>query len=104
VPGRARLGGQNVTMAFIASSFTIPFLGLDRPVVDRTGLSGNFNFVIEFTPQVDAPLPAGVNFEPDPAGPTFQEALKEQAGLKLDAATGPVDVVVFDHAEAPTEN
>jgi uncharacterized protein (TIGR03435 family) len=104
VPGRARLGGQNVTMAFIASSFTIPFLGLDRPVVDRTGLSGNFDFVIEFTPQVDAPLPAGVNFEPDPAGPTFQEALKEQAGLKLDAATGPVDVVVFDHAEAPTEN
>jgi uncharacterized protein (TIGR03435 family) len=103
-PGRVRAGARNVSMALIASSFTNPFLGVDRPIVDQTALTGTFDFVIEFTPQIDTPLPPGANFTPDPTGPTFQEALKEQLGLKLDSATGSVDVFVVDHIEQPSEN
>jgi uncharacterized protein (TIGR03435 family) len=103
-PGRIRVGARNVPMAFIATSLTIPSLGIDRPVVDQTGLTGTFDFVIEFSPQIDTPLPPGANLTPDPNGPTLQEALKEQLGLKLDPATGSVDVFVVDHIEQPAEN
>jgi uncharacterized protein (TIGR03435 family) len=72
--------------------------GTDRPVLDKTGLTGEFDFIIEFSPAV----PPGSNFQPDPNGPTFQEALKEQLGLKLDSQTGPVDVFVIDHIEEPS--
>ena len=60
---------------------------LDRPVLDQTGLSGSFDFIIEWTPQINGPLPPGANFQPDETGPTFLEALKEQLGLKLDSQT-----------------
>jgi uncharacterized protein (TIGR03435 family) len=103
-PGRIRLGARNVAMALFASSFTTPVLGVDRPVVDQTGLTGTFDFVIEFTPQIDTPLPPGVNFTPDPTGPTFQKAMKEQLGLKLDPGTGSMVVLTVDHIEQPTEN
>jgi uncharacterized protein (TIGR03435 family) len=102
--GRIRIGARDVTMATIASGMTSPFLGVDRPVVDQTGLSGNFDFTVEFSPTVDTPLPPGVNFTPDPDGPTFQEALKDQLGLKLDAQTGSADVFIVDHIEPPSEN
>lgn len=105
VSGRIRLGARNMTMATIASSFSIPQLsGVDAPIVDKTGLTGTFDFVIEFTPQLNGPLPPGVNFQPDESGPTFAEALKEQLGLKLESQKGPVDVVVIDHVEEPSEN
>jgi uncharacterized protein (TIGR03435 family) len=91
-------------MGLISTSFTIPVLGVDRPVVDQTGLTGTFDFVIEFSPQIDTPLPPGANFTPDTTGPTFQEALKEQLGLKLDPGTGSVEVLTVDHIEQPSEN
>jgi uncharacterized protein (TIGR03435 family) len=94
-----------MTMATIASSFSIPQLsGVDAPIVDKTGLTGTFDFVIEFTPQINGPLPPGVNFQPDESGPTFAEALKEQLGLKLESQKGSVDVIVLDHVEEPSEN
>jgi uncharacterized protein (TIGR03435 family) len=104
-PGRIRLGARNMAMAMIATSFSIPQLsGADRPIVDRTGLTGKYDWVIEFTPQLNGPLPPGVNFTPDPDGPTFLEALKEQLGLKLEPQTGPVETIVVDHVEEPSEN
>jgi len=104
-PGRIHLGARNMAMAMIATSFSIPQLsGADRPIVDKTGLTGKYDWAIEFTPQLNGPLPPGVNFTPDPDGPTFLEALKEQLGLKLEPQTGPVDVIVVDHVEEPTEN
>jgi uncharacterized protein (TIGR03435 family) len=100
-PGRNRVGARNVPMAMIASIFSISaFSGADRPVIDRTGLAGEYDFVIEWTPEVRA----GANFQPDETGPTFLEALKEQLGLKLDSQTGPVDVIVVDHMEEPSVN
>jgi len=75
---------------------------LSRPVLDQTGLSGTLDFVIEWTPEFNGPPPP--NFQPDPSGPTFLEALKEQLGLKLQPQTGPVDVLVIDHVEEPSPN
>jgi len=72
--------------------------------LDKTGLSGTFDFTLEFTPQINGPLPPGANFQPDPTGPTFLQALKEQLGLQLDSKTGLVDVIVVDHVDHPSEN
>jgi uncharacterized protein (TIGR03435 family) len=82
-------------------SFT-RFTGVDRPVVDKTGLSGKFDFVIEYTPQINGPVPS--DFVPDSSGPTLEEALKEQLGLRLEATKGPVDVLAIDHVEEPSAN
>jgi uncharacterized protein (TIGR03435 family) len=76
--------------------------------LDQTGLSGTFDFSIDFTPEVNGP-PGGMratqpDFQPDPTGPTFLEALKEQLGLRLESTTGPVDVLVIDHVEEPSAN
>jgi uncharacterized protein (TIGR03435 family) len=104
-PGRFRGGARNVPIAMLTSMMSIPQItGVDRPVLDKSGLSGTYDFVIEFTPQLTGPLPPGANFQPDPNGPTFMEALKEQLGLKLESQTGPVDVIVVDHVEPPSEN
>jgi len=77
---------------------------VDRPVLDRTGLTGNFDFAIEFTPQYGAGLPASSNFRPDTTGPTFEQALKEQLGLKLESQMGPMDFLVIDYIETPSAN
>jgi uncharacterized protein (TIGR03435 family) len=104
-PGRFRGGARNVPLAMLASTVSIPEItGVDRPVLDKTGLTGTYDFVIEFTPQFTGPVPPGANFQPDPTGPTFLEALKEQLGLKLESQTGPVDVIVVDHVDHPSEN
>jgi len=98
-----KFGARNVTMPFIANQLTA--MGhLDRPVLDQTGLSGVFDFTLEWVPEIDGPLPPGVEAHPDPAGLTFMEAVNEQLGLKLQSQKGPVDVLVVDHVERPSEN
>ena len=95
-------GSRNTTMALIAGG--LPSLGrLARPVVDQTGLSGRVDFTLEWSPEL--PGPQGPN-EPqvDLQGPSFMEALKEQLGLKLEPTKGPIQVLVVDHVEKPTEN
>jgi uncharacterized protein (TIGR03435 family) len=99
-----RAGARNVPMELIASSMTGGVSGLNRPVLDRTGLTGKFDFAIEFSPQPDVPSAPGANFRPDPTGPTFMEALKEQLGLKLEPLTGPFDALVIDNVEEPSAN
>jgi uncharacterized protein (TIGR03435 family) len=102
VPGRRRLVGRGVTIGLIAIYVTNSLVGVDRPVVDRTGLSGNFDFSIEFTPETNGP--PSPDFQPDATGPTFLEALQDQLGLKLEPTTGPVSAFVVDHAERPSPN
>jgi uncharacterized protein (TIGR03435 family) len=85
-----------------------PFLSqsVDRTVVDRTGLSGAFDFTLEFAPDLGpGAQPGGTASAPDPsAPPSIFTALQEQLGLKLEPQTGPVDVLVIDHVEQPSEN
>jgi uncharacterized protein (TIGR03435 family) len=104
-PGRVRAGARDMALAEIGTTFIFTeAVGVDRPVVDGTGLAGKYDFAIEWTPEINGPLPPGVNFQPDPSGPTFLQALKEQLGLKLDPQTGRVDVLVIDHVEEPSQN
>jgi uncharacterized protein (TIGR03435 family) len=83
---------------------------LGRPVVDKTGLAGKYDFVLEWTPDVAADARAqgfgnGIT-EPAPApgGPTIFTALQEQLGLRLESQKGPVPNIVIDRVEKPSEN
>jgi uncharacterized protein (TIGR03435 family) len=83
---------------------------LRRPVIDKTGLTGKYDFVLEFTPDLSGiPLPAGFttndgNNATDP-GTNIASAVEKQLGLKLTSTKGKLDVIVVDRAEkVPTEN
>jgi uncharacterized protein (TIGR03435 family) len=81
---------------------------LGRTVVDRTGLTGNFDVSMEWAPDEtqamqwppDVPRPPQSNA----AGPSLFAAIQEQLGLKLESAKGPVEVIVIDRAERPSDN
>jgi uncharacterized protein (TIGR03435 family) len=80
-----------------------------RPVVDRTGLTGLYDFTLRwaFDPTQGAGPLAGRSLgspvaASDPDAPTLFTALQEQLGLKLDSQRAPMDVVVIDHIERPT--
>ncbi|MNC86456.1 hypothetical protein D3C83_21220 [compost metagenome] len=74
-----------------------------RIVEDRTGLAGGFDFDLEFA-RDPAAAPAGALPPPDADLPSIFTALQEQLGLKLEAARAPVEVLVIDRVERPTEN
>ena len=84
---------------------------LSRTVVDRTGLTGEYDFTLDYTPD-NIPTPAhgeadsGSKSEmpADQGGPSIFTAVEEQLGLKLEATKGMVDVIVIDHIDPPTEN
>ncbi len=78
-----------------------------RPVVDKTGLTGAYDFSLRFAPEPGSfgPLgapPPGVLPAPDPDAPNLYTAVQEQLGLKMESARGPVEVVVIDRLEKPT--
>ncbi len=84
-------------------------LVLDRPVIDKTGLPSRFNIHLKFsrnesTPGLREPVPDAPSTASDPSGPTIFTAIQEQLGLKLVASKGPVEFMVIDHVERPTEN
>jgi uncharacterized protein (TIGR03435 family) len=104
VPGCFRIGARDVPMAMFAMLFSSPLTGVDRPLLDRTGLTGKFDVIIEFTPQPNGPPRPDATPPSTDTGPTFLEALKDQLGLKLESTTGPVDTLVIDHIEEPSPN
>ena len=72
-----------------------------RTVVDRTGLSGTYDIDLHWA--IDVPL-RGDTPPPPADGPSIFTAVQEQLGLKLESTRGPVDVLVIDHIERPTED
>jgi uncharacterized protein (TIGR03435 family) len=68
-----------------------------RPVLDRTGLKGTYDIDVSWTPDQ-----ASVDADAPPDRPSIFTAVREQLGLKLESARGPVDVLVIDHVERPT--
>lgn len=108
--GRGQLSGDAVQLQMLANALSNQ---LGRPVIDRTGLKGNFDFNLEWTPDpgqsggpFGGPPPPGVDAPPppDPNGPSIFTAVQEQLGLRLESSKGPVDLLVLDHVEKPSEN
>jgi bla regulator protein BlaR1 len=83
---------------------------VNRTVVDQTGLAGNYDLDLQWTPdqmpQGRGDPPPGAPALPaiDPNGPSIFTAVQEQLGLKLESTKGPVGVVVIDRVEHPTED
>jgi len=102
-PGLLKTGGRNVTLSFIADTFSAG-VGFDRPMIDATGLPGTFDFTLEFAPERRGPGSNAADAPADPAGPTFAEALRDQLGIKLQSQKGLVNVPVLDHVERPSAN
>ena len=77
-----------------------------RPVVDRTGLTGNWQFVMTFAQErrLGPDGPGEALPPPDPNLPSFFSALQEQLGLKLEATKAPFDVTVIDSVDHPTDD
>jgi uncharacterized protein (TIGR03435 family) len=105
-PGLISAGG--ITMARLAEILSG---SVARTVVDRTGLSGNYELDLTYTPDAAAggqpagpPPPGAPALNIDPNGPSLVTAIQEQLGLKLEATRGPVVVTVIDRIERPTED
>jgi uncharacterized protein (TIGR03435 family) len=74
---------------------------LDRPVVDKTGIEGFFDFKLDYA---EAELQPDPNPAPNAAAADIFAAIQEQLGLKLETTKAPIDVLVVDKIEKPTEN
>jgi uncharacterized protein (TIGR03435 family) len=95
----SRLGfitAGGVTMTEVAANIIRP---AGRPVIDRTGLQGGYDFDLKWVP--DEILRAATR---PIDGPSFAVALEEQLGLRLEAARAPIEVVVVESVERPSEN
>jgi uncharacterized protein (TIGR03435 family) len=97
------LPARNATMSQFASMMQRAVL--DRPVLDKTGLSGRYDFDLEWTPddtQFGGNLPP---VSPENARkPDLFAALQQQLGLRLESARAPVDAIVIDSVQRPPEN
>jgi uncharacterized protein (TIGR03435 family) len=79
--------------------------GLDRPIADKTGLSGTFDLHLEFgIDQATPTFQAFANPAEPSSGASIFTAIQEQLGLKLEATRGPGDFIVVDRIERPSEN
>ena len=98
------VGGRLICIRFnILGLINILSSTLGNPVVDKTGLTGLYDFNLEYTdPRFQRPGNAGQPLADSP--PDIFGAVQEQLGLKLDAKKAPVEVLVVDHAERASEN
>ena len=105
--GNGELNSQGTHMAFLTDQLSIR---LGRTVVDKTGLNGNYIFNLHWTPDPDEEARisrGGMASPPSSAavsGPPLATAVQEQLGLRLESSTEPVQVLVIDHIEQPSEN
>jgi uncharacterized protein (TIGR03435 family) len=76
-------------------------LGLDCPVIDKTGIEGRFWFQLEWA---EEPVQTGREPLIVCAGPSLLTALEEQLGLKLEEHRAPTEILIIDRAERPSEN
>jgi uncharacterized protein (TIGR03435 family) len=94
--------GQLIAGGFALSQFvTILAPMVQRTVLDRTGLTGNYDIDLRWNPQLTLDAAPGAA-PPDTDSPSLFTALQEQLGLRLVATRGPVSVLVIDHVERPT--
>jgi len=108
--GRGELTGQDLG---IDDMVRVLSQQLDRTVVDKTGLKGSYNWTLKWTPDQSTPMFRGAGDPrpgpasgpaPDSSAPSIFTAVQEQLGLKLEPQKGPVEILVIDHVEKPSEN
>ena len=103
--GRGLINADGAPMSIFVTQLSNQ---LGRSVTDKTGLTGNYNFKLEWTPDQNDPRISELHPDAPPpvdsAGPTIFTALQEQLGLKLEAQKGPVEILVIDRIEKATEN
>jgi uncharacterized protein (TIGR03435 family) len=105
----SRLFGRKISSGFLANALSTY---TERIVLDKTGLKGQYDITLHWRPDPGVFLsgPGGIPLDvvdpepPDPNGPSLFTAIQEQLGLKLKSQTGPVQVLVIDHVEKPSEN
>jgi uncharacterized protein (TIGR03435 family) len=101
-PQRIVMPARNASMADFVSVLQRAIL--DRPVVDKTGLAGRYDFDLEWAPD-ESQFGGDVGVAPSDAPiPPFFTALQQQLGLRLEATRGPIETIVVDHAERPSAN
>jgi uncharacterized protein (TIGR03435 family) len=98
------MAAQGLSTKALADYLSQPTSGLDRPVVDKTGLSSTYDFILNWVPHWNRFLRgSGDSSASVEEADTLFEALA-QIGLKLQPATAPIDLIVIDHVERPSEN
>jgi uncharacterized protein (TIGR03435 family) len=106
--GRFRTDYTNVSISELVLGIGPQF---DRPLFDKTGLQGGYDFALEYLPS----LPSSVNLPPEEAAaftklypadeaPPLPVALRQQLGLKVVPAKEQVEILVIDHVERPSAN
>jgi|ERR1019366_981814 uncharacterized protein (TIGR03435 family) len=127
-PGRGGISTSGGPGGVTVSADSVPMAGLVRilsqslrsPVIDKTGLTGNYAISLKFMPEnfgggggpgFATPPSGGAPAAPnppdpaaDPVGPTLLVAVQEQLGLKLDKSKGQVEIIVIDHVEKASDN
>jgi uncharacterized protein (TIGR03435 family) len=99
--GMGVIAGSQASMAQLAEALSDVALNgryiLDRPVLDRTGLSGVYDFTLTWTPESSGSTS-------DLSGPSLFTAVQEQLGLKLETQKAQVEILVIDHVEKASAN
>ena len=110
--GRGELKGMDSSMNQLADILSRQREAEGRVVLDKTGLTGNYDWSLHWSPEAPAPafkgadadVPADRSPGPDGSGPTLFTALQEQLGLKLESQKGTMETIVVDSVEKPSEN
>lgn len=105
-PGVTKTGEQLSGRDVAVSDLVFRLTNMIRmPVTDGTGLSGRYDFLLEWTPRPEAPPSlSSQESTPEPEGPSLADALQSQLGLKLNPQNINHDVVVVDKLEKPSAN
>jgi len=101
--GMIVLGSRDVTMDVLTGALSMLASQLGRPVIDKTGLTGRFDFTVAWERPPRAPASSDA-LPPAPLGPTLIQALRDQLGLKLEPSKASLAVLAIDNLERPSEN
>jgi uncharacterized protein (TIGR03435 family) len=119
MPGRNQMSISGTDMVMNMHSATSGAIAhmisqqIGSTVLDKTGLTGTYDYTLEFAPDENARggmmmgpggPPGGGGAPPAASGPSIFTALQEQLGLKLESQKLPVDVIVIDHIQQPSPN
>lgn len=108
-------GPGKLTMTYVDLGLFADILSrnLRQVVINKTGLTGKYDFTLQWTPEEGqgsllprGPNPGGNDGAPPPEsnGPSLFTAIQEQLGLKLESQKAPMDILLIEHVEKPSEN